>query len=232
MNEEVWKIVPGWDLYEASTHGRVRSIRSGKIMSQNKDKDGYLRLNLSINGRRKNWRVHLLIMLTFEGPMPSDKNQVAHWDGSQENNRFENLRYAVGVENCEDRARHGRQHTGETHFSAKLSDEEAQRIFEDRKTSSLTISELSEKYGTSRATIKKIIYAEGRFSFLEAHPLTNAKSPIPSRGATFIARLRKWQAQITFAGTSEYLGLFESKEEAQAAYLTALSNHRAAEETL
>lgn len=49
-----------------------------------------------------------------------------------------------------------------------------------------------------------------------------------AKGATYIGSLNKWQASIKIDGVSRYLGVFASFDEARAAYLTAVSQRRAA----
>ena len=165
-DEEVWRVIPGWEAYEVSSHGRVRRIETGYILSQNKDKDGYLRLNLSCGGRRKGWRVHMLVLLAFEGPMPPDKTEVAHWDGDVSNNWLTNLRYATGAENCHDKRRYGRMPAGETSDKAKLTDAMALQILAER-TAGAQIMQLVAKYGVSKATICRVIYAQRRYTWIK-----------------------------------------------------------------
>lgn len=67
---EVWKDIPGYEgLYQASTHGRIRSLSrnttNGKILKQAKDSNGYLLVSLSKNGKVKKARVHQIIASTF-----------------------------------------------------------------------------------------------------------------------------------------------------------------------
>jgi hypothetical protein len=170
MDSEVWKVVPEWCAYEVSSSGRVRRIETGRILSQNTDKDGYKRLNLSCGGRRRNWRVHALVLLAFEGAPPPGKSEVAHWDGDVSNNSLVNLRYATCSENCADKRRHGRMPIGERAHNARLSDSDAARIFDSRKRGA-AIGELAADYGLSKASIKAVLYARGRFRWL-AEPLT------------------------------------------------------------
>lgn len=228
MSNEIWAVIPGWDAYEVSSMGRVRNIRTGHILSQNKDKDGYLRLNLSMSGRRRNWRVHMLVMLAFVGPPPEDRPQVAHWDGDESNNKLGNLRYATVVDNCLDKHRHGRMPVGMKSPLAKISDETAIQIFVDRYQGGFSIRELAEKYGASHATVQCVIYKERRFSRLTFPEIENPivrwsrkreartfRKP-RARGATRVGG--RWQAQIGVCGKTIYLGLFDDEQSARDAY--------------
>ena len=127
---ETWKPIPGFEgCYEASTHGRIRSLdrwveyaatetrsacrryRRGKVLSlvvAGKNKH-YLAVSLSDANQlqHRSLLVHRLILLTFVGPCPEGQEGI-HADGNSKNNRVENLRYGTHVENCQDRTRHGK----------------------------------------------------------------------------------------------------------------------------
>ena len=170
MSEEIWAVIPGWEAYEASTLGRIRRIKTGLILSQNEDQDGYLRLNLSCDGRRKNFRVNILIMRTFKGEPPPGKTQVAHWDGDMKNNSFGNLRYATNKENTEDKRRHGRMPMGEKSHMARLSDANARLMLAERMSGAKTLKQLADDYQVSYATVQCVVYGTGRFSWLAKEP--------------------------------------------------------------
>lgn len=135
---ERWLPVPDWEgLYEASSHGKARSLdrmamtgragmklRPGRILKPRKNPHGgYLYVNFSRPGFRQTFQVHVLVMLTFAGPCPEGK-QVRHLDGDPGNNRWApgdsedevraaggNLIYGTAKENAEDRdRRHGTNH--------------------------------------------------------------------------------------------------------------------------
>lgn len=119
---ERWESIPGWEgLYEASDHGRVRSLHKrsqakqtpdGRILKAQTNKNGYAQVDLYKNGKRRMSYVHELVCLAFHGLRP-DGMEVCHNDGNPANNRLENLRYDTTGENAYDRVRHG------THFQAR-----------------------------------------------------------------------------------------------------------------
>jgi len=116
---EVWKPIPDFPGYEVSDHGRVRSYhrRGGKnrwfianepqrILLSGAQTE-YKSVNLHTpNGKRRQWRVHQLVALTFLGPCP-DGLEVCHLDGNAINNNLENLRYDTRRANVQDAIRHG-----------------------------------------------------------------------------------------------------------------------------
>lgn len=119
LTDEQWKPIPGWEgYYEASTHGRIRSlartvIRGGrtlrlttKILAPNEHHSGYRRVVFSRAGIRVERLLHAVIAETFHGPRP-DGLEVLHRDGDQENNAPSNLRYGTSAENSRDTVDHG-----------------------------------------------------------------------------------------------------------------------------
>lgn len=75
---EIWKIIPNYENYEASNFGRIRSIDrvvkrdryttrkiKGKILQQFAKNSGYLQVNLSKNSKIETKTVHRLVAITF-----------------------------------------------------------------------------------------------------------------------------------------------------------------------
>lgn len=109
---EIWKEIPETDgRYFVSNKGRVASklkkpranepidneVPKGcQIISQQKDKYGYLSAKMYLNGRRKSYLVHRLVMLAFSGK--SDL-QVNHINEIKTDNRLENLEYVTNKQN-------------------------------------------------------------------------------------------------------------------------------------
>lgn len=92
---EIWKSIKGWEgLYEVSNLGNVKSLKYGKerILKPGKHKDGYLRINLSNNGRRKNFSIHRLVAEVFISN-PYKLPEVNHKDENKLNNRVDNLEW-------------------------------------------------------------------------------------------------------------------------------------------
>ena len=96
---EEWRTIPGWENYQVSNAGRVKSIH-GNIIKQREDRTGYLRVNLR-RGRKKQKtiRTHRLVALAWLGEPPTPEHQVDHKNGDRQDNRVENLEYVTRREN-------------------------------------------------------------------------------------------------------------------------------------
>ncbi len=94
IDGEIWKIIPDHDKYEASTVGRMRIEKDGKIMKQHSNGE-YWAIKLAHNdGERYSEAVHRLVALTFvDNPNPEKYNVVDHIDGNPSNNKAINLRW-------------------------------------------------------------------------------------------------------------------------------------------
>lgn len=117
MVNEFWKDIQGYEgLYQVSTCGRVKSLprvkqgkhnllgvkteylKSGGLLKQSNDKNGYKLLALSKDGAMKFFRVHRLVAETFV-PNPGEKPIAHHIDGCVSNNNAENLQWVTDREN-------------------------------------------------------------------------------------------------------------------------------------
>lgn len=99
--EESWLPVPGYaGKYEVSDLGRVRSLlrHAPRILRYERTYEGYLRVELYLDGAWKKLRVHGLVLLAFRGQRLAGAT-VDHLDGDKENNRLSNLEYVSRKEN-------------------------------------------------------------------------------------------------------------------------------------
>lgn len=109
--------IPSFLNYYASADGAIYStvrkwMTGPRRLFTYPDKDGYLRVRVTVNGKIRNLMVHQLVTLAFHGPRPSPSHQVRHLDGSRTNNCPVNLCWGTGQENSDDRERHGRTPRG------------------------------------------------------------------------------------------------------------------------
>lgn len=109
---EEWRPIAGYEgEYDVSNYGRVRSrgfvqeavdgrriLMKPRLLTQQKTKDGYMRVEISRQGKQKRFAVHRLVASAFI-PNPDGKPQVNHIDSNRSNNRVENLEWVTASEN-------------------------------------------------------------------------------------------------------------------------------------
>ena len=90
---ETFLSVPGYEgYYEISNLGNIKSLRSGKLLKQASNKDGYKFVCLAKDGKSRSYGVHRLVALAFL-PNPENLPEVNHKDESHDNNCVENLEW-------------------------------------------------------------------------------------------------------------------------------------------
>jgi hypothetical protein len=93
---EEWRPIPNENSYEASSAGRIRNIKTGRILKQwpmQCNSKAYIRCSLGRN--RKGW-VHRLVCAAFHGPPPSGQNYACHVPNSDPaDNRACNLAWGT-----------------------------------------------------------------------------------------------------------------------------------------
>lgn len=107
---EIWKEIPKYERYAVSNLGKVRSNISGKILSERKDRNGYLRVNLRKGNVRYEkptvMHIHRLVAETFLIPIEG-KTCINHIDGNKRNNCADNLEWVTNKENTAHAIQHG-----------------------------------------------------------------------------------------------------------------------------
>lgn len=169
IDEEVWKDIPDYPYYQASSAGRLRvldrpvkhswcknsvSIRKGRILKPSKGTSGYYCVAISKDGVKKNKMVHCLVALAFLGPKGS--NQVVdHLNSDRADNSIGNLEYvSVSENNRRTYARGRTSRAGEASPTARLSQSAVDDIRKRRGTAS--DRELAEEYKVSPQHIRSI----------------------------------------------------------------------------
>ena len=100
--KEVWNTIEGFEGYEVSSIGRVKSYKSnrsgGKILCPIKVRRGYLVVNLMCNGKMSQHLIHRIVAKAFI-PNPHNKPQVNHKNFNKEDNTVDNLEWVSSREN-------------------------------------------------------------------------------------------------------------------------------------
>jgi hypothetical protein len=70
VTSETWREIPGWDGYQASSRGRIRSVdrqlrdgrhASGVVLTPSRNRKGYLTVTVCRDGRSSTKAVHVLV---------------------------------------------------------------------------------------------------------------------------------------------------------------------------
>lgn len=157
--KEEWRGIAGFDGYEVSNLGRVRSWRhkngrrpEPKLLRQ-VTPNHYKAVGLEVgNGRHVMRVVNRLVLETFVGPAPSASHHAAHENGDKSDNRLANLSWKTPKANCADRERHGTAAKGERQGSAKLTAAAVQEI-RRRRANGEYATDLAREFGVTSTTI-------------------------------------------------------------------------------
>lgn len=163
--QETWKDIPGYEgHYQASSHGRIRSldkevpcrtgtrVRKGRVLKPSLHHTGYT--IYSVGTKQKSVYGHKLVALAFLGE-PKNGQVVCHFDGDKQNNNICNLRYDSCSGNEQDKRRHGTYQEGEGNPRASLSEEDVVTIRERRAKGEYCYI-IGRDYGMQAGHISKI----------------------------------------------------------------------------
>lgn len=167
---EEWRSVPGYEgLYSVSNFGQVRGERRTvpgklgstrtlpqKLMALNFDSHGYYQVSLRKDEARQTYKVAYLVALAFIGLRPEGM-EVAHGDGTRDNNHVRNLRYDTPTGNAADRLQHGTDCRGEKSNRAKLTTAQVLAIRNDARSQRA----IAAQYGVSHRVVWGIKHKEG-----------------------------------------------------------------------
>ena len=154
---EIWKVVEHFKglegLYEVSTHGRIRNLKTNRILGGTTKKSGtaqgYQRYTVTLAcGTIKYIEGHRIVGPEFI-PNPEKKQTIDHADGDRANNRVENLRWATHKEQCANR---------DERFRRSLTMTEARKLrveWADGKYRSK--SQAAREYGINRSTVVRVL---------------------------------------------------------------------------
>lgn len=179
---EIWKDIEGYEgLYQVSTYGRVKclpkdvvSTKHGHIrhyperIAKTFNRNGYLSVELSKNGKRKKFTVHRLVAVAFINN-PVNKPQVNHIDGNKLNNSVSNLEWATPKENIDHAyenglkvAPEGNDHWSRTkrdRVSRKLTENDVREI-KNRLKNGERQKDIAKDFNVFKSTISKINIGE------------------------------------------------------------------------
>jgi len=152
--------IPGAPDYFATASGAVySSVRWSvpRLLKSASDTSGYQAVNINLNGKRRTYRVAVLIALTFHGQRPMGA-EVCHIDGTRTNDRADNLRYGTRSDNAFDSVAAGTHTTklGETNPKAKLTSKDVREIV-SAADSGRSHSEVAKMFGITSGNVGAIL---------------------------------------------------------------------------
>jgi len=158
------RAIPGFEgRYSVTRDGRVWShgIHANQYGPARKKprwlgryiRTGYWSVNLRVTPERgAGFSVHVLVLLAWGPPRPSDAHECNHIDGNKLNNHISNLEWATREQQVRHAVAHGLYRSGSRSASAKLT--EAQ-VLEIRRlyANGVTRKELSRQFGIAYGAI-------------------------------------------------------------------------------
>lgn len=97
--EEIWADIDGFDKYQVSNMGNIRSLKSMRILKQQDKDNGYKVIFLRKDRILRQFYVHRLVAYAF-CKKEEGKDYVDHINCIRSDNRSENLRWCTSKENC------------------------------------------------------------------------------------------------------------------------------------
>jgi hypothetical protein len=153
---EILHSVKGYnDLYSINIKGEVYSWRSKKFLKPQKQRNGYLTVNL-FNGKNvKTKTIHRLVAEVFIHN-EFDKPFVNHKDLDKTNNNVNNLEWVTASENIQHAHNNGIR-VGEKNGNSKLTAIQINEIRDKYSFRKTTYKELSEEYNVMKNYIARIV---------------------------------------------------------------------------
>lgn len=161
MKQHDWRVIPDFPDYEITRHGMVRratdakTAKAGWLLKTHPNRSGYVQVVLRRSGKSLTQYVHSLVLSAFVGPRPSNIHQAAHLNGNRQDNRIENLRWALPAENAQDKKRHGTDLVGMRHHSRKISDADVIEIRRLR-AEGVYCKDIARKFGVHTAYVSLV----------------------------------------------------------------------------
>ncbi len=164
---EGFRVIPGFPRYAINESGTILSICArgcddkpkrwcdAKRINPTTTNPGYHVVVLNHNGKKRQTKVHRLVLLTFIGPCP-DLMICRHLDGNKTNNHVSNLAWGTPLENQNDRFLHGTDDQGERCCSAKLTDADVLAI-RARAASGERYSDIAKAFSVAISNVSHIV---------------------------------------------------------------------------
>lgn len=146
---EIWKEIPGFEKYEASTEGNIRKKSNKRLLKPGKNQKGYFLANLyNSDGIKKTFCWHRAIALTFI-PNPENLPQINHIIPDKSKNYVENLEWCDQKYNMKHAKENGlrpKPLRGEKNGRCKYLEKDIREIRRLKEIEGKTPKEIQEKF--------------------------------------------------------------------------------------
>ena len=153
---EIWKDVAGYDgLYQVSSFGNVKNIKTGRILRPCVHRTGYISAMLYKNGKPKRHNIHRLVAIAF---IENEHNYpcVNHIDENKANNCIENLEWCTADYNMKHGTMSDRLSKNRGHDSRRAGRKVVQMDTRGRVIKVwASISQASKETGTAKTSIQE-----------------------------------------------------------------------------
>ena len=159
--EEKWCLIDEFPEYEVSTFGRVKRIKTNRILRPGMGTPKYPMVVLCKDRKTKPIRIHRIMAKVFLNDQKTGK-EINHIDGNKSNNNLSNLELVTRGENL----KHGYDIGTHKPFT-KLKENQVLEIINLLKNK-MSLRKTAKIYGVSRGAIEGIKYGKSwqRISFL------------------------------------------------------------------
>ena len=96
--KEIFMILDFNDTYAVSNKGRIKNVKTGRILHSFVNPHGYLQVMLCKDKKKYSYRIHRLVAYCFI-PNKENKPYINHIDGNKQNNEVSNLEWCTAKEN-------------------------------------------------------------------------------------------------------------------------------------
>lgn len=207
---EIWKSIEGYEKYQVSSLGNVKSFwfDKEKILKPSITGSGYKFVLLSSNGIIKNKMIHQLVAIAFLNHKPCGFELVVdHIDNNRLNNNIENLRIVTNRENCSRKHLKSKSKYVGVCFN-KTVNKWMSSIYIDKKVKNLGYFENEEEANEYYQNALKAI--ENNQEIVIKKRLVSSKY----KGISYCKTKQKWVAQYK----GKYIGRYILETDANNAY--------------
>lgn len=220
--EEIWVKINGYEYYFVSNKGNVKNLKSGREKTLKPWlNNGYLIVQLSLNGKSKKYGVHQLVAIGFLNHSRCGlKMVVNHINFNRIDNRVENLEVVTQRENS------NKKHlNNSSKFVGVIYNKKYNYWISNiwHEGSSIFLGTFKSEKEAS------VFYENALFSIANNLPINKKIKPKSSKfkGVSWYNRDQNWRAYIYINRKCIHLGYFSSEIDASNAYQNELkrTNH-------